>query len=535
MKTFEKAVGLAERLCLSNLTLTEKRGLSLDLQALLSSVKANASIESQTTALRGASEKLTGAVGKLENDAIRTCMNTYIAPVYAIVIASYQKGDPSAIWPEPIEFRFNFARGASKDVKKYSEALAVTLLGSSRSPYTRRVTYQYDPAGSTYFLADIFPYPATGETITGTIAAEVKADARLSNEGAVTTRICLQRPQSFPRAKAGYDWFDCAEGKSCRPSASGTGWLAIADCTGITKGEASPPLSPLRPVAYPLTLTAANSETRRWIAPSLEALSQRENEGVGYTIFNIETDAFYRRTEVLGAEFEVRVNGTPVEENGLPPAMRPIANDAKGTFKYTFALQTLDFQGGRGGCDDIAIGLTPLLSGGRKGQQLVTHLSYAALRDVQERKEPIGQTFLIWRAAYITPTREWRHIPIVHSYIYPVQDAAKRAKATADAEADKNWLDKQRYFYADRPVVGVVRPPRTIQTDGTAAFGLGVGLVQDNGQIRFTFPEDEARKISRFLIARREGGNASRVIAPDPYVFQAVGGARTVPGVCGPN
>jgi hypothetical protein len=531
IKLFETAVGVAERACLSNLTQTERKAFSLDLGALVGSVKGRAGIENQTTALRGASDKLTGAVAKLENDDIRKCMNQYIAPIYGLVIAPYEKTDPNAAWPDPIDFRFNFARGLSKDSRKYSEYLVLNLQRTNRIPLTRRIINQYDPSGAPYFQYDI-SYPTTGEIIKGAITPESKGDARLSAEAPVITTVCLQRPSNLPRAKTDYDLFDCEEGKVCRPGRMTTGWLA--GCGGTT-GELGPNFSaPFRPVAYQLLQTAATTETRRWIAPSLEALTQRKMEGVGYTVFTVETDAF-RRLEVIGVELDIRVNGTPVEENGLPPAMRPIANDANRTFNYVFALQSLNFQGAQGGCDDVAIGLTPLLAGDRKGQRVGTHLSYAALRDVEPRKERLGQSSLIWRASYITPIREWRHIPIVHSYIYPVEDAARRAKATADAEADKKWLDEQRYAYDDRPVVGVLRPPRTIQRDGTAAFGLGVGLVQDNGQIRFTFPENEARQISAFLISRRAGRDADRVIAPEPYVFQAVGGARTVPGVCGVN
>ena len=531
LKVFETVVGLAERSCLSNLTQTDKKSFSLDLNGLVNAVKGTASLDSQTAALRGASDKLTGAVAKLENDDIRKCMNQYIAPIYGLVIAPYEKTDPNAAWPDPIDFRFNFARASSKDSRKYSEFLMINLLRTNRSPLTRRIGNQFDPGGTPYFQYDI-SYPTTSEIIKGTITPEIKGDARLSTEAPVITTVCMQRPPNLPHAKADYDLFECEEGKACRPGPRSTGWLM--GCPGGTTGELSPPdLSPpFRPVAYELIPAAATPVTRRWVAPSLEALTQRQTEGVGYTVFTIETDAF-RRKGVLGVELDIRVNGTPVEENGLPPEMRPIANDGERNFNYAFALQSLDFQGARGGCDDIAISMRPLLEGGRKGEQLATHLSYAALRDVEPRKDRLGQTILAWRASYVTPAREWRHIPIVHSYIYPVEDSARRTKATADAEADKTWLDKQRYSYDDRPIVGVIRPPRTVQSDGTAAFGLGVGLVQSNGQIRFTFPENEARKISAFLISRREGRDASRVIAPDPYVFQAVGGARTVRGVCG--
>lgn len=161
-------------------------------------------------------------------------------------------------------------------------------------------------------------------------------------------------------------------------------------------------------------------------------------------------------------------------------------------------------------------------------------LSYAALRDVEERRVPFAGDVLTWRASYITPPREWRYYPIVHSYIYHVDDSDQATAAAATAETDRRWLDEQGFSYEGQRVLGVVRPPRTVQPDGTAAFGLAAGLLQPTGQIRFTFPEADARSISNFMIKQRERSDqASRVITAEQYVFQAIGGYRTVKGVCG--
>ena len=158
---------------------------------------------------------------------------------------------------------------------------------------------------------------------------------------------------------------------------------------------------------------------------------------------------------------------------------------------------------------------------------------YAALRDVEERKVKFANDLLTWRASYITPEREGRYIPIVHSYPYPVDNPMLGSAAASAAEAHKQWLDEQRFSYEGQRIVGVIRPPRTIQTDGSAAFGLAIGLLQPTGQIRFTFPQADARSLSTFMIAQRGHRDADRVIAPDQYIFQALGGYRTVRGVCG--
>jgi len=531
LETLERVVGLAERACLSSHTSTENAGISLTFAAILNTLKSGVGLERQFKDLRGASEQLTGAVAKLENDDIRKCMNEKLAPAFALVNTSYQPGDPAAAWPEPIDFRFNFARVVSKDPDKYSENLKVNLLRASRSPVSRRITNQFDTAGSPYYQIDI-SYPTDGESIKGTITPEIKGQGRLSSEPTSFTPLCLQRPPSFPKIKAEYDMFDCTEGELCHSAMLATGWLAT--CSPGKSGEGIAPVNPrpTRYAAFRLARADSNVVERRWVVPSLEALSERNAEGVGYTVFTLSTAAF-RRPEVLGVEVDIRVNGTRVEEDGLAPEMRPAPNDPEQPFTHSFALQSLDFQGLRGGCDEVSVGLRPLYAGGSKGDSRAVTLLYAALRDVEERKVEFANDSLTWRASYITPEREWRFIPIVHSYLYPADNPALASAAASAAEADKRWLDEQRFSYTGQRIVAVVRPPRTIQPDGTAAFGLGIGLLQPTGQIRFTFPEADARSLSAFMIAQRGRGNADRVIASDQYIFQALGGHRTVRGVCG--
>jgi hypothetical protein len=525
----KQLVELSERACLSSHTQAESAGISITLRTIVNSVTSGVGVERQVKELRGASEQMTGAVAKLENDEIRKCMNEKLAPAFALINSSFAESDPGAAWPEPIDFRFNFTRNASKDPAKYSENLRVNLLRASRSPVTRRITNQFDPSGVPYYQVDI-SYPVNSELIKGTITPEIKTTSSLSTEPPSLTPFCLQRPSSFPQVKAEYDMFDCMEGGVCTSAALGTGWLVLCP----KSGEVAPPahVKPSRYAAFRLARAQATTIERRWVVPSLETLAEQNAEGVGYTVFTLSTSAF-RKSEALGVEVDVRVNGTRVEEDGLPPAMRPAANDPAQPFTHSFALQSLDFQGLHGGCDEISVGLTPIYAGGRKGEAHAVTLSYAALRDVEERKVPFAGDILTWRASYITPPREWRFYPIVHSYIYAVDDPRQAAAAASAAEADRRWLDEQHFSYKGQRVLGVVRPPRTIQPNGTAAFGLAAGLLQPSGQIRFTFPLDDAREFSDFMVRQRRGGEANRVIETDKYIFQAVGGYRTVKGVCG--
>jgi hypothetical protein len=194
--------------------------------------------------------------------------------------------------------------------------------------------------------------------------------------------------------------------------------------------------------------------------------------------------------------------GVPVREDGLPPEFHPIANDPQTRFTHSFALQTLDFEGAQGGCDRIDVALRPVLEEGRKGEAQALTLTYVALRDVAPRVQRLGDAELKWSAAYITPQREWRHIAEVHSYVYSTRDPATQKRAVEQAQADKRWLDGQGLTYTGQRVVGVIRPPRTVTPDGSAAYGLGTGLIQENGQVRFTFSEEDERKIAAFRIGK---------------------------------
>jgi hypothetical protein len=524
-------VGAAETACLSNTSTQEGTSLRLKWHAIVGQIASAAGVEKKTEVIRGAARDLPASAQLIENDKIRNCINEKIQPVLAMVVQTYQHAAPNAAWPDPIDFRFNFIRGPSRDPQMYTEYLRVNLQ-TRRRPLSRRLVIQ-DPQGAAYFQQDV-GYPQLGETVSGTIVAERIPDARLTSTPPVITDVCFQRPPNPPSAgSTDYDLFDCPEGKVCRPSARATGWLQICPAQpGARPAAILPSFVRAAYAAGAEQPSAPAAAAPYWSVPSLEALAQRNVEGVGYTVFTVETDAF-RRPDITGVAVDVRVNGVPVREDGLLPELRPVANEPQSRFTHRFALQTLDFEGAQGGCDRIDIGLRPLLADGRKGDALTSTLTYVALRDVAPRAQRLGDAELKWSAAYITPQREWRHIAEVHSYIYSTRDAATQERAVEQAQADKRWLDGQALTYNGQKLVGVIRPPRTVKPDGTAAYGLGAGLIQENGQVRFTFSEGDARKLAAFMIAQRNrGADAARIIHREPYIFQAVGGSYTAGGVC---
>lgn len=525
------SVDAAEKACISNTSSQQSKSLLLSWHSIVNRISSTVSLDQKTEQIRGASRDLPASAQLIENDSIRNCINDKIKPIFALAVQVFQPASGNTAWPNPIDFRFNFIRGPSRNTQMYTEVLRADLQ-THAGPVQDRLIVQ-DPQGSAYFNLRL-GYPLPGETISGIITAERFANAHLTTTRAIITNVCFQRPSQFPNGQsAKFDFFDCQEGKACRPSQRATGWLNPCNPPHAEhRGWLEPLLGGVVRAEARDQADAASAETPFWSVPSLTALTQRGVEGVGYTVFTIQTDAF-RQSEITGVEVDLSVDGIAINEDGLPPELRPVANDSRNPFVSRFALQTLDFEGAQGGCDRIELALRPVMASGRKGKPLTSSLGYVALRDVVPRVQPLGDATLQWNAAYITPQREWRNLAEVGSYSYTPGDPASMQRMVQRIEEDKRWLDKQGWTFHGKRIVGVIRPPRIVQAGHPPAFGLAAGLIQENGQVRFTFSDSDARQLAVFMIAqRRRGADAARVIYPKPYIFQAVGGSHTAPGIC---
>ena len=248
----------------------------------------------------------------------------------------------------------------------YTEILRADLQ-THAGPVQDRLIVQ-DPQGSAYFDLRL-GYPRPGETISGIITAERIANAHLTTTRPIITNVCFQRPSQFPNGQsAKFDFFDCQEGKACRPSQRATGWLNPCNPPHAEhRGWLEPLLGGVVRAEARDQADAASAEIPFWSVPSLTALTQRGVEGVGYTVFTIQTDAF-RQSEITGVEVDLRVDGIAINEDSLPPELRPVANDPRNPFVSRFALQTLDFEGAQGGCDRIELALRPVMSSGSQRQ-----------------------------------------------------------------------------------------------------------------------------------------------------------------------
>ena len=529
---FVDLLAAAERTCLSNTTSTQTSSLRGFFSNVLHRLTVAVGYTQQSEELRGAARDLPPRYRAIENDQIRACMNRYTAAILGFASSNTPPADDNVAWPEPIDVHLNLIHPAGFDSRKFSDTVQFNMQSSKGYVVSDRLAMQ-DPHGLAYYAARL-RYPKPGELMRGTLVTETR-DGYRTNDRPPITSLCFDRPPAIPVVQAPrYEEFDCQDGKTCRASSRSARWLRLcpAGSAQADDARAGPRTLSDSPPAGPALSGVVIDHRPKWVVPSVAAIADSNPEGVGYTIFTIETDLF-RRPDINAVELDLDVNGTVVLEDGLEPSERPIANDPEHPLSVSFALQTLDCAGADRGCDRIGVSLRPVRSDGTRYPPVRATLDYVALRDVLNRTARLGSGRMTWSAGYVVPQREWRAIAELRSYIYPAADAAARDRAAGHASTDKQLLDALGLTYRNMAVVGVVRPPRTIQPNGTAAFGLAAGLVRPNGQIRFTFsPADEAKLADYLYALAGQRADVAKVIAGKPFLFQANSASRTVPGVC---
>ena len=228
---------------------------------------------------------------------------------------------------------------------------------------------------------------------------------------------------------------------------------------------------------------------------------------MGYTLFTIETDAF-RDSALIGVEVDIRVNGVAIHEDGLPPEQRPVPATGSTPFRHRFALESLDFQGADGGCEAIALTLTPRYAEG-------------------SQKEAAARA-----------TLEWSHEAFITFVSYAAGGDDRAASAARERAAGlKRAFDALRLVYDGRPLVAVIRPPLTL-AGNTLAYGLAAGVVQPSGQVRITFSHEAASALAEALLRERASHAAAKgVIDATRYVYRVAGTKErretpTPAGVC---
>ncbi len=475
----------------------------------------------------GAARDLPAALQRVENVAIRKCMQDDISPVLSLydeALRAFIKGDA----PDLVSVRFAYRQQASAPA--YSKNLLISTYQGA--PLVKKnLAVNDDAVEGNYYEQEFVVGHVEG------VLVPRSQDSAIVGATPPQTRFCFDRPPAAPLGRAAYDRLVCAEGGRCAAHPQSAGHFRI--CPVV----ASAADGLLRLTAWqPGGAGATMADTMHWAVPSLATLTEKSAVPGGYTLFHLATDAF-RGSGASAVEFALTVNGVPVREDGLTPDLQPVALDGDGRFEHDFALQQLNFRGAHSGCEAIDLGLTPVFSNGRRGDVRRARLRYVLLRDNAANDVALGNVAaggaaLNWSATTIRPGANERNFIIVHSYTYKPGDDAARRRAATEAEQDRLWVDGLglRYGAENVPVIAAVRPPVQLDPRGLAAYGLILGVARPSGQVRISWSAAEARAIGDYVGGHLPAGARSRqVFGAKPYAKAAPAGAYSLPNVCAPD
>jgi TIR domain-containing protein len=338
------------------------------------------------------------------------------------------------------------------------------------------------------------------------------------------TSFCLRRSErSLGDLNRNHVILRCKEGdQPCDTfDSADEGLLLPAQCTPRRVERNSITLGDLR-LAAPRIFSEANAQTPAnvWSVPSLASLLERRNTRAlrdGFTVFSLRS-AEAISVDADGVSLDLVVNDTSVLVSGIPADLQITDFDPVRPLELKFALQNLNFNGRYAGCDQISAQLQ-FYKQGERAASILLRLRYSALRNVERANVKTDYGLIVWSAHYEVVSgpneagTDWR----VFVQAAPTREMSRLQNAQKEID-----LMGLVYQEAGRPyrVVAVLRPALR------NSAGIALGLLQDTGQIRFTFTRDEATRLRSFAMEeRRRNGDARRLFVGDPDLYQEPPGA----------
>ena len=272
----------------------------------------------------------------------------------------------------------------------------------------------------------------------------------------------------------------CEEGVSCQVARDDLGWAKPCPSRSSQPSSVS-----LLSVAFAQAL-ATRPETG-WVVPSLETLRKQEaaRQNPAFTEFILTSGPLAALSKADRLTYTIRVNGTPVYIDGMPPETNALPFNAATGLRLSFGLENLDFSGLDAGYEHIEVTLQ-FASGEQRIRRAAIQLRYIALRPMPETAVT-GDTSLGLRsrAEY---HRGWSED------IYEI--FLLSTSKTADAVERKRRIDAGKLVLDGDTVVGVVRP----QLGNNPSYGVVLGIARPSGQVKFTFDDAKSRTLCGALV-----------------------------------
>jgi hypothetical protein len=479
---------------------------------------AGAGISDVTT--KGAVNYLDESIRQIADEGIRACLAPHMNDIKACILGDCQAG----MLPKTIDFRFTSPEPDQINAQNLYSDFAFFRMKNKMGE--KKLVKQDDD-----FFVETIGLLEPGVTSIAQVAFEVRQGNTLARQPA---KICLQRADSVSANTSNYVEFRCNTNGECTHDEMSPKWFDLCALASVDHNDAYQEnwLSHFISSAY------AQTSSTYWAVPSLQTLEsrmgQQDLQGSGYTHFSIDSDQALKN----GADafyYDLKVNGQTVLEDGLYPDfnLKPYVDSEP--FSVDIALQNLNFTGLVNGCDELSLNLQFMKNSQPLGESIQWQRSYVSLRDARNKQMQLGDATLSWQGQYKRAAQEYDTELFISSLEVAddlnFADNLREIKRIQQAISDmKDDFDRAGITFNGKSLVAVIRPPlRRI------SYGLVVGMVEDTGQIRYTFASSVVRELKAFLLELREQGQHYRRIIRDdifPYSLRGAKSYSQSPPVC---
>jgi hypothetical protein len=417
------------------------------------------------------------------------------------------------------------ASNAPSDIRfGFDEKLPTNLTGSGSGFQVDRKTGAIWPNN---VLAD-FPLPG------GTLAASVYRTTIDSVGGSigdvqnVPWSMCLTRKTADPAGHPEhFARLDCTEGIGCKATENeDPGWFDVKlQCPEFINPKpllTAPQSTGWIPTVHAAGPSPPNENAKAWGIPSLATLKKlAPTRRTGYTEFNINSKSLNGIAQADTVYYSIRVNGEVALIDGLPEWSTGLPFKPANGLAFDFGLQNLNFTGDGDGCERIGVSFS-FRKDDRELRRIDLSRLYSALRNPTnvERTLPDG-SIIDWGGAYRPSNGEGQ---------FDVLQGSKEVLANAQKlkqDIDAQKVNGKPVMFNGLQVVGVLRAP--LRTP--PVYGIMLGLLQPNGQLRFTFDSDTAYALRAFIVSlhMKQGPFAALPLVEDPSTRASAGNVK---GAC---
>ncbi len=436
-------------------------------------------------------ERLTGKPPLFRRPAAWLAGAAAVALLGAAVTWQLQRPQP----PEQLDFRLKLQVRASEEFgpvdtapewklahRKPTDSLGISLLSGGTPVGARQ--YEYESP---------IIMPPKGNEWRGLLHRNVMSGVRTEPRYA---EACFVRGAGSSSALRKVR-LNCTEGGSCSVPSDDFGWAkpCPSAATQLRFGSLLPLAFAAAPPGRPGT---------GWVVPSLATLKKQEaaRQNPAFTEFILKSGPIAALSKANRLTYAIRVNGTSVYIDGLPPETNVVPFQAATGVQLSFGLENLDFSGRNAGWEDIEVTLQ-FAADQQVLRTATVGLRYIALRPMPEgAANGAADLGLRWRADY--------HIGRAGS-IYQI--FLLSTPSGPGAVTMKQRIDAGKLALDGATVVAVVRPPLE-----NSQYGVALGIAQPSGQVKFAFDDKESRKLCSALAA----------MPPNPFLIHATAFRRNI-------